>query len=384
MRSFIFSVILALSVVGTVTGQCDPSSNNPLLNGISTDIPPSNPLCTNEGATATLMVDWGMTCTGIPGCITEPAAPAGSWGVKIILPSSGMVPYGVTDATSVTVPSLFTWFYDAPNKTLLGFSNTNIAFGAEGTIEVQLEALLNNSCSEVTLYASIFKTSVVQEALYPGAAIRCISTFSDDIDDNDLDISFGVDIALPVQITSFKGQERECETVDLSWATASETNNQKFIVERQLGTKQNFVAVGEVSGAGTSSTEVLYTFQDRITESFPNGSAYYRLKQVDFNGKFQFSNVISVDVPCREEAVASVFPNPVVKDLTLQLPSLWEGDAVTVEFYNEQGKLLRVEQINQVADLKVKFNVGDLPTGVYNLKLSNSASTINKRFVRLD
>lgn len=189
---------------------------------------------------------------------------------------------------------------------------------------------------------------------------------------------------LPTQLTSFKGQQNACETIDLSWATAAEINNEMFILERKTNAKNDFVAIAEIAGAGNSSTEIRYSFSDDITKDMSESTVYYRLKQVDFNGKVDYSHVISVEIPCREEPVASVFPNPVVKDVNIQLPSLWEGDAVTIEFYNEQGKLVRVEQIDQVTDLNLKFNVGELPVGIYNLKLSNSASTLNKRFVRLD
>jgi hypothetical protein len=189
---------------------------------------------------------------------------------------------------------------------------------------------------------------------------------------------------LPIKLSAFSGQLNNCETVDISWKTSEEFNSDKFVVERKFGNKGYFVSIGEVQAAGISTTEVRYDFQDKVTDEFVYGAVYYRLMQVDYNGKAEYSNVISINYNCGIIPDASIFPNPVVKELNVQLPSLWLGDAVTFEFYNEQGKLLRAEQIQKVTDLELQFNIGDLPAGVYNLKLTNRNATLNKRFVRLD
>lgn len=189
---------------------------------------------------------------------------------------------------------------------------------------------------------------------------------------------------LPIKLSAFNAQLNNCETVDVSWKTSEEFNSDKFVVERKFGTKGDFVAIGEVQAAGISTTEMRYAYMDQMNDNFVFGAVYYRLMQVDNDGKTEYSNVISVNNNCGITPEASVFPNPVVKELNVKLPSLWEGDAVTIEFYNEQGKLVRTEQVQKVTDLELQFNIGDLPTGIYNLKLTNNNSTLNKRFVRLD
>ena len=369
MRLFFISTLLLTLFTGSVSGQCLSDDSNPYTSGMSF----SN-ACVNEGGAITLSLTWGMDCPTFS-C----TAPAGSWGVKISFPASGE--YGVTDISDVITPSLFNWSDDAGNKTLTGYSNANVSFGQSETVVVQVHGFTNNSCAVVSTSANIFLTSPLDMNI---DAFSCLQAFQNDSNDDNTESSSGVDVTLPIQLTSFKSELKNCEVVDINWATASETNNQKFILERKFESKQDFVAIAEVEGAGTSNTEIRYNAQDELTMDFPDGVVYYRLKQVDFDGKSQYSNVISVNVNCQEAPQASVFPNPVVKELNVKLPSLWEGDAVTIEFYNEQGKLVRTEQVQKVTDLELQFNIGDLPTGIYNLKLTNNNSTLNKRFVRLD
>jgi hypothetical protein len=95
---------------------------------------------------------------------------------------------------------------------------------------------------------------------------------------------------LPVKLTSFTGQKKT-NGIALKWATVSETNNAHFEVLRASNAK-DFVKIGEVKGSGNSSTHQSYHFLDSRPAQ---GNNYYRLKQVDFNGNSELSNIIVVD-----------------------------------------------------------------------------------------
>lgn len=376
MRFKLILIALLLFSGKSIYSQCLSDDIDVTIDAIAT-----SEACTNEGGTNAVTITWELTDVGdLAG-----HAPAGSWGVTISFPASGE--YGITGTGNVTDMGIFDWYYDSGNKTLKGYSNADVDFvfpngGANGSFTINVEALSSNGCSDVMTPVNIFLTAPIID-MNPSAN-ACLQAFQNDDTNDSFDFSLGVDVTLPINMSSFRAKLNDCKKVDLEWTTVSEIDNAKFILERKFALKEDFVPVTELPGAGTSNTAVNYTYTDELAPDMKKGTIYYRLKQVDFNGNFTYSSLISLEVDCEASPEASVFPNPVVKDLNIQLPSLWAGDAVVIEFYNEQGKLVRVENIDKVTDLDLQFNISELPTGIYNLKLSNSSSTLNKRFVRLD
>ncbi len=357
----------------SIYSQCMSDQIDLTMNAIAT-----SEACTNQGETNAVTFTWQLLdVSDLVGF-----APAGSWGVAISFP--GTAEYGITGTTNVTDPGIFDWYWDAPNKTLKGYSNVDVSFsfgGFNGDFTVDVEALIANGCSDVMASVNIFRTF----PLDPNpSANACLQAFQNDDTNDAFSFSLGVDITLPINMTSFRAQVNDCKKIDLDWTTISEIDNDKFILERKTALKQDFVPVGEIKGSGNSNVEVRYAYTDDLAPGMRKGTVYYRLKQVDFNGTVNYSSTISVELDCEEIPDVSVYPNPVVRELNVQLPSLWEGESVVLEFYNEQGKLVRVENIAKVTDLDLQFDISELPTGIYNLKMSNSGSIFNKRFVRMD
>ena len=97
----------------------------------------------------------------------------------------------------------------------------------------------------------------------------------------------------------------ENEVVKVNWTTLTEINNEKFEVERSFD-GEIFETIGELAGAGNSSTILGYQFEDARA---PQGVIYYRIKQTDFDGKFDFSPIVVVNNNS-EEGRLSVYPNP--------------------------------------------------------------------------
>ncbi len=110
---------------------------------------------------------------------------------------------------------------------------------------------------------------------------------------------------IPVELASFTASAG-INSVTLKWSTASETNNNGFEVQRRSG--EGFVSVGFVSGKGTTTEVQNYTYVDN---QLVPGTYTYRLKQVDYDGTFEYSNEIEVDVLAPKEfALNQNFPNP--------------------------------------------------------------------------
>lgn len=102
------------------------------------------------------------------------------------------------------------------------------------------------------------------------------------------------DVPLPIELLYFYAKN-EGEKNNISWATASETNNNFFTVEKSYDLT-NFIPVAELRGAGNSNSELFYETEDRETFS-ESDVCYYRLKQTDFDGKFTFSEIVAVKKP---------------------------------------------------------------------------------------
>lgn len=141
---------------------------------------------------------------------------------------------------------------------------------------------------------------------------------------------------LPVELLSFELEAAEAGVV-AKWATASESNNSYFDVERSADGIE-WKSLGKVEGAGNSIEKLNYTFTDQTPLS---GVSYYRLKQVDFDGKFEYVATEAIELgestTVATPEAASVFPNPFVKDITIVLPGSVE-DVNSVELYNLQGQ----------------------------------------------
>ncbi|MDX2245147.1 MAG: BspA family leucine-rich repeat surface protein [Bacteroidia bacterium] len=154
------------------------------------------------------------------------------------------------------------------------------------------------------------------------------------------------------------GAKQAGNLVRLEWATASELNSDYFAVERSLD-QQMWNVLDEVSAAGYSSTIQNYSYDD--TQPF-DGKAWYRLRQVDFDGKFITSKAVEIAFSPIE---ATIFPNPVQEkifiDFRRNTPSL-------AMFIDMQGRM--VKQITLHAGNN-HISVSDLPTGIYILRLGD-------------
>ena len=111
---------------------------------------------------------------------------------------------------------------------------------------------------------------------------------------------------LPVELTSFTAQS-ENQKVILKWTTATELNNNGFEIQRRVD-ESDFATIGFVRGEGTTTNQKEYSYIDK---DLFDGKYFYRLKQVDYNGSYEYSNVIEVDVrSLNEYALEQNYPNP--------------------------------------------------------------------------
>lgn len=178
--------------------------------------------------------------------------------------------------------------------------------------------------------------------------------------------SFIVGGVIPVELTSFRADVVN-DQVMLNWETASETNNRGFQVERK-SSKGSFDVVGFVEGNGTSLLRNSYSYTDRGLES---GTYIYRLKQMDFDGTYQYSDEIFVDVTTPVHfALEQNYPNPFNPSTVIKF-SLPLESRVELSIYNALGEKLMVlvNEVRKSGNHEVEFNAGALSSGVYFYRL---------------
>ncbi len=172
---------------------------------------------------------------------------------------------------------------------------------------------------------------------------------------------------LPVELTAFEGVFKEGE-VHLSWRTASEQNNAGFEVERSLD-RETFTQIGFVRGNGTTTEAQNYNFTDRGT--FNAQKVYYRLKQVDFDGQFEYSNIIEVNISLPTKfALAQNYPNPFnpTTAIAYELPRTAK---VVLKVYDVLGREVAtlVNQEQAAGRYVQSFNASNLASGIYFYRL---------------
>ena len=176
--------------------------------------------------------------------------------------------------------------------------------------------------------------------------------------------------SLPVELVKFQANTIDDEQVELIWETATEENNDGFEVQRSTDGK-NWEKIDFIQGHGTTLETKNYTLLD---ENPISGVNYYRLKQVDFDGKYEFSDVINVEVKQLNSQTISFFPNPVQDELNILNG---EGDAT---IYNVLGQPVRTLIINTE---QYSINTRDLSKGQYILSIQQeNGKVITTRFVK--
>lgn len=173
---------------------------------------------------------------------------------------------------------------------------------------------------------------------------------------------------LPVELSAFKAEAKE-NAIALLWETASEINNAGFEVERSENGK-TFKAISFVEGKGTTAEANRYSFTDATAQKGKN--YYYRLKQIDFDGQFEYSNVITAQINAGKEVQATLMPNPSQQQGITQLRYVAaESGNLTVSVYDVVGKQLHDDRFEVAAgENTMSLNLDQLAKGVYFVRLT--------------
>ncbi len=185
---------------------------------------------------------------------------------------------------------------------------------------------------------------------------------------------------LPVELASFISNVSGRD-VNLNWTTSSELNNAGFDVERRIVNTNEWIKVGSVAGNGTVNTPQEYSFTDRGLEA---GKYNYRLKQIDFNGNFEYFNLsseVNIGIPTKF-ALSQNYPNPFNPSTKIeyQLPN---DGVVKLSVYDNSGKevMTLVNEYKAAGYYTADLNASSLSSGVYYYRLSAGSQTAVKKML---
>lgn len=186
---------------------------------------------------------------------------------------------------------------------------------------------------------------------------------------------------LPVELASLSASISNRD-VTIMWTTASELNNSGFEIERRL-VNSDWVRVGHIQGHGTVSTPQNYAFTDR---GLATGEYNYRLKQIDFNGNFEYFNLsseVGIGIPSKYE-LSQNYPNPFNPSTRINYDLPADGK-VSLQLFDMRGRNVAVivNEVQTAGYYSVDFNGDNLSSGVYFYTISSGRFVATKKMILL-
>lgn len=291
-----------------------------------------------------------------------------------------------SDNMVVTVANTGPFLVTAPNggEFYPGNSSQTVTWDVNGT---------NSHCANVDVLISIdggyqyaalavnVTNDGVQQVTMPNVnnatsriLVQCNTDPSAKLTSTFFDVSnadFEIGIVLPLDLLSFNGSKNQEGFSLLKWTTANEINTDHFEIQKSNdGFK--FTSIGKMksSNQSTSSTNE-YKYEDRSTGK---ETTYYRLKQVDTNGQFEYSQTIIINRELQNSEI-NVFPNP-------------SRDFITISGISSESQITITNNINEVVIEKMvtdeeKIDMSGLVNGVYTIIINNNSTKSTQRFVKI-
>lgn len=180
---------------------------------------------------------------------------------------------------------------------------------------------------------------------------------------------------VPVELTSFTANAVDGKVV-LTWSTATETNNKGFAVERKSG-DGDFTEIAFVNGKGTTTEQSNYRFTDVVT----SGKYSYRLRQIDFDGKISYSEVVEVEIGSAAQYILEQnYPNPFNPTTNIRF-SLPVESQVRIDVYSMNGELVKtlINEMRSSGMHEITFDATGLSSGTYIYRLQAGEIVLTRK-----
>lgn len=276
------------------------------------------------------------------------------------------------DTGDITIDGSFT---NQPNATIENTGNSIIIKGAldnqpNATIENEsffhIEGAANNKGKITTNGTTLIDGSFANHGNVTGNGDLCSSDNDDPTNGNFSNIDPNVSICnqdqstLPVELVEFQAKKTN-QGIKLTWATATEINNDYFTVQRAVNNNK-FEDIARIEGAGNSNEIINYSYTDN--DKFSSKNIYYRIKQTDFDGSTSFSWI--QDITSDEQMILDVFPNPVKQGENVSIQSSEEN--IRISIYNSSGQQVYSKEAN---NNQIDIDSYNLKKGLYVIQIEN-------------
>ena len=195
-----------------------------------------------------------------------------------------------------------------------------------------------------------------------------------------------VEHIVPVELTAFNATAQQ-NSVSLNWQTATETNNSGYELQRSetsnVKGQSEWQVVGFIPGFGTTTEPKSYSF---IDENVSSGNYQYRLKQIDFDGTFEYSNTIDVEITSPTEfSLEQNYPNPFNPSTNIKY-TIGSRQFVSLKIFNSLGEEIET-LVNEIQDAGVHSKLyivnSTLPSGVYYYQLNAGGQALTSKMILL-
>jgi hypothetical protein len=298
----------------------------------------------------------------------------------------------ITYNTSTSYQSSIVYRADSQTPAAIASGNT-ISVSASARVDFKLNSatpttymwspltgLYTDAAATIPYTGTSLDTVYAKPASTTSYSISATTTENCSVNGN---VTVTVDCSVPVTYTMFTGKKEGTVNM-LSWQTATETNNTGFELQRSADGKEysKLSFVNSKANNGNSSMALNYAYNDAKPLS---GNNYYRLKQIDKDGKANYSNVVILKADkVNQIRIASVYPNPVRNTVNVQLVSP-TNERVSLVITDITGKVLLQENTTVVAGDNIKqINVSSLSQGSYLIKVNcaNGCESAVVKFVK--
>jgi Secretion system C-terminal sorting domain len=178
--------------------------------------------------------------------------------------------------------------------------------------------------------------------------------------------------SLPIELTKFNATQTDKFQSTLTWQTASESNNQGFQIEKSLDGSV-FKNIGFVKGVDNSNVSNNYNFRDNDFSK----SAYFRLKQIDFDGKYSYSTTVYVEKSQVGKVKTLVYPNPSLGKFYVDHAT----DVKNITVFNLTGQAVFNQNVNEAE--RTEIDISNLATGLYFVRLNDNKGHIETKQVKI-
>ena len=235
-------------------------------------------------------------------------------------------------------------------------SNTTLSFPAQSSIELNNGFIVGNAGNQQILIGGVIKYRGNLDGLKTGTSIAHNTT---GVSPN----GFTSLTTLPVNFTSFY-ISKSSQNIQMTWSTDKEINNSHFDIERSSnGVDWERIAV--VFGSGTNSNSSQYSYNDKNISSVV---VYYRLRQVDVDGRFVYSSIKSIRM---DQAISAVKIYSSEKNVVIDLNSVIKNNLV-VSVVNSNGQVISKQSFKNPS-YKINLHLQNAPTGTYVVHVTDNA-----------